>query len=66
MYAINYATFISRLGLKPENSRKESRCASAETLLDLGIEGENILVGKLESGKRSWEGSVHCSRMAVC
>ena len=29
MYAINHATFVSRLGLKPENSRKESRCASA-------------------------------------
>ena len=43
---------VLRLGLKPENSGKECRSASAETVLDLGTEGENILVGKSESGKR--------------
>ena len=47
---------VSGLRLQPENPGKEASCARAEGLLELSMEGENVLVGELESGKGS------CSR----
>ena len=44
---------VPGLWLQPENSRKEPRCTGAEALLELGIEGKNILVCELESGNGS-------------
>jgi len=44
---------VSGLRLQPENPGKEASCARAEGLLELSVECENVLVGELESGKRS-------------
>ena len=44
---------VAGLWLQLENPRKESGRASAESLLELGVEGKNALAGKLESRNRS-------------
>ena len=44
---------VSRLWLESEHPRKEPRYASAESLVELGMEGQNVLVGELESGDGS-------------
>ena len=44
---------VSGLRLQLENSRKEARCARADGLLKLSVEREDVLIGKLERGKRS-------------
>jgi len=41
------------LWLQLENPRKESGRASAESLLELGVEDKNVLAGKLESRNRN-------------
>ena len=47
---------VAGLGLQLENPRKEPGRASTQTLLELGFEGKNVLVGKLDSGNRSSSG----------
>jgi len=47
---------VSGLRPQPESPGKEASCARAEGLLEMNMECENVLVGELESGKRS------CSR----
>jgi len=57
---------VSGLGPQPESPGKEASCARAEGLLELSVERENVLIGELESGKRSCSRSrgVHCSRIS--
>ena len=48
---MNHAS-VSRV-CESEHPRKEPRYTGAESLIELGMEGENVLVGELESGNRS-------------
>ena len=52
VYAINHAIVSQIWGCNLKTLRGTRTC-SAETLLELGVEGKNVLVGKLESVNRS-------------